>query len=118
MRWRGRTSAPWKLGRGDLPRARDAFHRAVEADPNWAAAYTGLGVVERRSNHFDAAIASWKKAVALDPHEFDALYNLVTELAAAGRREEARSYAQRFVETAPEARYGEDIERVRGYLRQ
>ena len=77
-----------ELGRGQLHRARDAFTRALAADPNWAAAHTGLGVVERRSNHFDAAIASWKTAVALDPREFDALYNLVTELAVGrtGRR--------------------------------
>ena len=107
-----------ELGRGQLEPARDAFTRALAADPNWAAAHTGLGVVERRSNHFDAAIASWKTAVALDPREFDALYNLVTELALAGRAAEARPYAEQFVATAPAAQYGKDIERVRGYLRQ
>ena len=107
-----------ELGRGQLEPARDAFTRALAADPNWAAAHTGLGVVERRSNQFDAAIASWKTAVALDPREFDALYNLVTELALAGRAAEARPYAEQFVATAPAAQYGKDIERVRGYLRQ
>jgi arylsulfatase A-like enzyme/predicted TPR repeat methyltransferase len=107
-----------ELGRGNAAAARDAFHRALGADPNWASAYTGLGVAERRLNHVDAAIESWKKAVTLDPREFDALYNLATELASAGRRDEARQYAQRFVETAPAAQYSSDIERVRGMLKR
>ena len=38
--------------------------------------------------------------MALDPREFDALYNLVTELASAGRAAEARPYAEQFVATA------------------
>jgi protein O-GlcNAc transferase len=107
-----------ELARGDARAARDAFHRALTADPNWASAHTGLGVAERRLGHFDAAIASWKKAVELDPREFDALYNLATELASQGRSAEARAYAERFAATAPPARYADDIKRVRGYLRK
>jgi arylsulfatase A-like enzyme/Tfp pilus assembly protein PilF len=106
-----------ELGRGDARAAREAFRRALTADPNWASAYTGLGVAERKLNNFDAAIESWKRAVELDPREFDAIYNLATELASAGRTAEARGYAQRFVGTAPPARYGDDIRRLRAYLR-
>ena len=105
-----------ELGRGDARAAREAFRRALTADPNWAAAYTGLGVAERRLSNFDAAIVSWKRAVELDPREYDALYNLATELASAGRTAEAREYAQRFVGSAPPARYGDDIRRLRHYL--
>ena len=104
-----------ELERGNASGARDAFHRALDADPNWASAYTGLGVAERRLNHTDAAIASWKKAVELDPREFDALYNLATELASAGRTVEARPYAEQFVKTAPAA-YRQDAEELRRYL--
>jgi Flp pilus assembly protein TadD len=106
-----------ELGRGDAVAARDAFHRALTADPNWASAFTGLGVAERKLNNFDAAIKSWKRAVELDPREFDAMYNLATELASAGRTAEARTYAQQFVGTAPPARYGDDIRRLRASLR-
>jgi len=106
-----------ELERNNAAAARDAFHRALDADPNWASAYTGLGVAERRLNHLDAAIASWKKAVELDPREFDALYNLTTELASAGRMQEARVYAERFVATAPSA-YREDVETVRRLLKR
>jgi arylsulfatase A-like enzyme/Tfp pilus assembly protein PilF len=106
-----------ELGRNDAHAAREAFRRALAADPNWASAYTGLGVAERRLKNFDAAIESWKRAVELDPREFDAIYNLATELASAGRTAEARAYAQRFVDSAPPARYGDDIRRLRAYLR-
>jgi len=93
-----------------------ALRRALSADPNWASAYTGLGVAERKLNNFDGAIKSWKRAVELDPREFDAMYNLATELASAGRTAEARAYAEQFVGTAPPARYGDDIRRLRAYL--
>jgi arylsulfatase A-like enzyme/Tfp pilus assembly protein PilF len=106
-----------ELERGHAATARDAFRRALQADSNWAAAYTGLGVAERRLGNFDAAVESWKRAVALDPAQFDALYNLATELASAGRRNEARPYAERFVATAPAAEYRKDIEKVKAYLR-
>ena len=45
-----------ELERGDARAAREAFGRALTADPNWASAYTGLGVAERRLKNFDAAI--------------------------------------------------------------
>ncbi len=105
-----------ELERGRASAARDAFRRALQIDDKWAAAYTGLGVAERRLNNFNAGIDSWKRAVELDPREFDAMYNLATELASAGRTAEARAYAQRFVDTAP-PRYSDDIRRLRAYLR-
>jgi tetratricopeptide (TPR) repeat protein len=86
-------------------------------DANWAAAYTGLGVAERRLRHIDAAIDSWKQAVARDPQGFDALYNLATELASAGRMAEARAYAQRFVDTAPPAQYADSIGQLKRLVR-
>ena len=103
-----------ELERGDASAARDAFRRALTIDANWAAAYTGLGVAEQRLHHLDAAIENWKQAVARDPQEFDALYNLATELASAGRLSEARPYAQRFVSTAPPAQYAAAIRQLRG----
>ena len=43
----------------------------------------------------------WKRAVALNPTEFDALYNLTVTLVDLGRRDEARAYGERYVATAP-----------------
>ena len=107
-----------ELERGNANAARDAFRRALTTDPNWASAYTGLGVAERRLGNVDAAIASWKRAVELDPREFDALYNLATELASSGRHAEAHAYAERFVATAPPAQYADDIRKLRSYVRR
>ena len=66
----------------------------------------------------DDAFKHWREAVDLDPRNFDALYNLATELANAGRTAEARPYVERFVKTAPPAMYGPDIERLREILRR
>ena len=62
------------------------------------------------------AIASWKRAVELDPSQFNALYNLWYELAAAGRRDEAVAFGRQFAATAPPAFFAPDIARVRAYL--
>ena len=40
-----------------------------------------------------------------DPRNFDALFNLASELLSAGRVDEARPYVQQFVRTPPRARF-------------
>ena len=57
--------------------------------PSLPDAFTTLGVVLSTSGRKADAIDSWKRAVELDPSQFNALYNLWLELAAAGRRDEA-----------------------------
>jgi tetratricopeptide (TPR) repeat protein len=72
-----------------------------------------MGVIALESGDRERAFAEWKQAVAADPRNFDALFNLASELLQAGRTEEARPYVERFVNTAPPAMYGRDIERLR-----
>jgi tetratricopeptide (TPR) repeat protein len=96
--------------------AREAFQRSIDANPRWAASYTGLGVVELQSGNRGKAIDAWTKAVELNPRDFDALFNLATELVNDRRNAEARPYLQRFVDTAPQAIYGRDVARLRGLL--
>jgi Flp pilus assembly protein TadD len=64
----------------------------------------------------DEAFQHWKQAVALAPNDFDALFNLGMELDAAGRRDEARPFLERFVREAPPAQYGPDLATVRKLL--
>ena len=64
----------------------------------------------------EAAIEHWRKAVDLDRTNFDALFNLGTELLNAGRNAEARIYLERFVQTAPRAFYWREIEKIRKAL--
>ena len=72
-------------------------------------AYTTLGVVQATLGRKNDAIDTWKRAVDLDPTQFNALYNLWSELAAAGRRDEAIRYGRRFVSTAPPVFFAADI---------
>ncbi|HYN10223.1 MAG TPA: sulfatase-like hydrolase/transferase [Vicinamibacterales bacterium] len=99
-----------------LKEAEVLARQALDADPDLAKAYTTLGVILAETGRKSDAIESWKRAVALDGSEFDALYNLTILLVEAGRLNEAREYAQRFVATAPPALYRADIDQMRRYL--
>jgi tetratricopeptide (TPR) repeat protein len=90
--------------------------QAIAADPALPDAYTTLGVIQSSVGRKSDAIESWKRAVALDGSQFNALYNLWYELAAAGRRDEASAYGRQFVATAPPAFFAPDIAQVQQYL--
>lgn len=85
----------------NVPEAERFARRAIDLDPALAKAFTTLGVIQARTNRRAEAIDSWKRAVSLDPNEFDALYNLVLLLADAGRIGEARTYGEQYIKTAP-----------------
>lgn len=72
-------------------------------------------------NHGQARSA-FERALALAPVEadaadFDALFNLATELVNAGRMDEARPYLQRFIDEAPRERYAADIDKPKSVYR-
>jgi arylsulfatase A-like enzyme/Flp pilus assembly protein TadD len=90
--------------------------QALDTDPSLPKAYTTLGVVLAESGRKAEAIESWKRAVALDGREFDALYNLTILLVEARQMDEARAYAKQFVATAPPALYGPAIEQLQKFL--
>jgi arylsulfatase A-like enzyme/Flp pilus assembly protein TadD len=101
---------------GKLAEAEAFARKALEADSALPDAHTTLGVILSSTGRKNEAIESWKRAVALDAAQFNALYNLWLELAAAGRRDEAAVYARQFAETAPPALFAADIQRIRAYL--
>jgi tetratricopeptide (TPR) repeat protein len=100
----------------DYARAAAAFAAALEREPALARAHNGLGVVAAENGRTEEAIGHWRKAVAANPREYDTLFNLGLLLRRAGRADEARAHLRRFVETAPPARYAEDIARARRWL--
>jgi arylsulfatase A-like enzyme/Flp pilus assembly protein TadD len=103
--------------RGVKLREAEAFARkAIDVDPALPDAFTTLGVVLSTSGRKAEAIDSWKRSVELDASQFNALYNLWFELAAAGRRDEASIYGRQFVATAPPAFFQPDIVRIQRYL--
>lgn len=109
--------AAMHLSLNDLASAERFARQAVDRDPALAKAFTTLGVVFARSGRRDQAIDQWKRAVELDRTEFDALYNLVVLLAETGRIGEARTYAKQFVDSAPRAAYGREVEQLATLLR-
>jgi tetratricopeptide (TPR) repeat protein len=105
------------LAAGNLLAARSAFERAMDINPGWAATYTGLGALELLSGNRRAAIEAWRRAIELNPSEFDALFNLATELINDRQPEAARPYVERFVQSAPQSAYGPDIARLKAWLK-
>ena len=93
-----------------------SLRRALAIDDTLAGAYTTLGVVLSQTGRQADAVAAWQRAVALNPGEFDALYNLTMTLSDLGRRDEARTYGERYVATAPPGFYGREIAQIRGVV--
>ena len=104
-------------GRGSMLQEAERYARqAIDTDPSLPKAYTTLGVVLAESGRKREAIDSWKRAVALDGREFDALYNLTILLLEARQMDDARAYAKQFVATAPPALYGPSIQQMQRFL--
>jgi arylsulfatase A-like enzyme/Tfp pilus assembly protein PilF len=99
-----------------LKDAETSVRAALAADPNLPDGYTTLGVILARTGRKPEAIDAWKQAVRLDSRALDALYNLTIELLAAGRPDEARSFGQQYLATAPPALYQAEINEIRRLL--
>lgn len=101
--------------------ARDRLRRALDIDDKLPVAWNTLGVALYQTGGPAAApeaLDAWQRAVALDPRQYQALYNIGLVAGSAGRLSEARTALRRFVETAPAERYGADIQKARGLLRE
>jgi arylsulfatase A-like enzyme/Flp pilus assembly protein TadD len=91
--------------------------QAITLDPSLSGAYTTLGVILSETGRKRDAIESFKRAVDLDGTEFNALYNLWAELAAAGRHDEAVAYGKQFLATAPPGLVKpSDVAEIRKYV--
>jgi tetratricopeptide (TPR) repeat protein len=93
------------------------LRRALSIDDSLPGAHTTLGVVFAQTNRKAEAIEQWKRAVALDASEFDALYNLTVTLIELGRRDEAKEFGEQYIATAPPAFYAADIAKIQTLIR-
>jgi len=89
------------------------FDLALKGAPQMAAAYNGLGVAYAGQESYNEAVKNWQKAVELDVYQYDALYNLCILLTKRGQFEPALKYIEKFIENAPPAKYGKDIEKMK-----
>jgi arylsulfatase A-like enzyme/Tfp pilus assembly protein PilF len=101
---------------GDRVRARQAFEAALDIDEEVARAHNSLGVIAAQEGHVDEAVERWKRAVALDPQEYQTLFNLGSTLRKLRREAEARPYLEAYLKAAPLALEGRDMARVRSWL--
>jgi arylsulfatase A-like enzyme/Flp pilus assembly protein TadD len=101
---------------GDRATARQAFESALDFDDAVARAHNALGVIAAGEGREDEAIARWKRAAALDPRDYQTLFNLGRTLRERGRPEEARPYLEAYLRAAPRALEARDIARVRAWL--
>jgi arylsulfatase A-like enzyme/Tfp pilus assembly protein PilF len=104
------------LMQGDRDRAAVAFHDALAADPTLARAHNGLGVVAAERHEYETAIDEWRRAVGLDPRDYQALFNLGDLLIRLGRTAEARPYWERYLAAVPRTVDVRDRDRVRRWL--
>jgi len=74
---------------------------ALALDPDFSAALADQGLVARRRGDHGAAEAGYRRAIAADPANADARYNLAMLLAETGRRAEARRELERLLAADP-----------------
>jgi Tfp pilus assembly protein PilF len=74
---------------GDLDESRELISRAVKQSPNSANFLDTLGRVQARQGDHPAAVESFKKALALEPNNLEAMIGLAGVLSESGKRAEA-----------------------------
>lgn len=97
-------------------KAQAHFERALELNDNLPFSWNNLGVSRAWQGDERGALEAWQRAIALDPNLLDALYNLGLTAAKLGEPQVARRALSRYVEIAPAARFGADIQRARQIL--
>lgn len=80
----------------DHDKAVENFRLAIELDPSYASPHNGLGTALANAGDLRGALASWEKAVALDPKLPHSLYNLGTGHLALGDKPRALEYLLRY----------------------
>jgi tetratricopeptide (TPR) repeat protein len=64
---------------GDYPRAEEEFKYAIYLDPQFARAYSDLGLLYFEKGNFDASIEQWEKILEIEPNFWEK-YLILTNL--------------------------------------
>ncbi|MDP9120725.1 MAG: hypothetical protein M3O15_05050, partial [Acidobacteriota bacterium] len=76
---------------------------ATRADPRYSMAWVSLGAADMLLGQSGSALDSYDRALALDPHNWLAHYNLALYSTRRGDREAAFSHLRQALTTAPNA---------------
>jgi arylsulfatase A-like enzyme/Flp pilus assembly protein TadD len=96
--------------------AQHYLESALRLNDRLPVSWNTLGVALFRQQRVAAALDAWEKAVAIDPRQYDALYNIGLVAADTGRPQQAAKALARFVEAAPPARFATEIAKARALL--
>ncbi len=105
-----------ELMAGNRESARAAIEQALELDESIARAHNTLGVIAAVAGQIEEAITHWRRAVALNPNDYQTLFNLARTLEKKGDLTAARSYYEAYLRAAPAALEARDIEKTREWL--
>jgi CRISPR-associated protein Csy1 len=86
---------------GDFVQAQAAFREALQIDPGYAQAYSGLAAVLQRSGNLEQARAAWEDYVARFPQNRDAWGPLAEITSLLGDTKQAAEYLRRAVALEP-----------------
>ncbi|MBW3563302.1 MAG: sulfatase-like hydrolase/transferase [Acidobacteria bacterium] len=99
-------------------RARKYLLEALHLNDRLPLTLNALGVLYAQQGDARRAIEAWSKAVAVNPQQYDALFNLSVTAGRIGEWEIARESLTRFIRTAPPERYARDLDAARAMLRE
>jgi tetratricopeptide (TPR) repeat protein len=90
------------LDRRETARAREAFQRAIDIAPQFAAAWNSLGTAELQSERYEDAERALRRALDLNPSYYGPLLTLASTLMMLGKSEEALKFNLRAVKLRPD----------------
>ena len=104
------------LGAGRTEDAAAWLGRACEWAPDDAAAWSSLGLARARRGDEPGAGEAWKRALAIDGRQPDALYNLALWEGRRGAGADAAALLRRFLALPPPPRYAAQAAQARSIL--
>jgi arylsulfatase A-like enzyme/Flp pilus assembly protein TadD len=96
--------------------ARQNLEAALKFGKRHARAWNALGVAWLKLGEPGKAVEAWEQCTALNPEQYDALYNIGRVAGQMKDWKKARTALETFVATAPPKQYGKDIAEVRAVL--
>jgi protein O-mannosyl-transferase len=87
-------------GMGQATKAKQCFETALQLEPDWARAMTGLGLIAQENGDMAEAIRQYSRAVAVQPTDVGYLL-LAQALRQEGRLDEATAISERVARLSP-----------------
>ena len=102
---------------GSVEKARESLEKSIALGLRNPKAWNALGVAFMRSNEPARALDAWAHCVEYGPEEYDALYNMGLVALRTGDRTRAKQSFEKFLLSAPPARYSRELAEVRKLLK-